>query len=182
MAKRPTGFYVLEKRCDQCLFSKQRIVSEERMRDVLATCEREGTHFTCHKATIAGNQDVCCRGFYDREPFATAGMRLAAHLGIVYFITEEAIMLEDRSFGERLTRELYSLAIAGDTWRGRHEPLMFQNQPMDGYHSIGEELADLLTLGEHAVSLLAMLYTVPALRVKLIGPIQSIVAAKEETR
>lgn len=50
---------VLRKRCDQCLFSKARIVSAERKAEVLRTCKRRDTHFVCHKTT-----DAVCHGFY----------------------------------------------------------------------------------------------------------------------
>ncbi len=55
---------VCEKPCDQCLFSKDRIVSAARVREVLADCKRNDSYFICHKASIAGG-DVCCRTFYD---------------------------------------------------------------------------------------------------------------------
>lgn len=57
---------VCEGKCDQCLFSENRIVSGKRMKEILNDCRRQDAHFTCHKASIEG-KDVCCRGFYDTQ-------------------------------------------------------------------------------------------------------------------
>ncbi|KIL42101.1 hypothetical protein SD70_02655 [Gordoniibacillus kamchatkensis] len=57
-------FQVAEKRCNECLFSANKIVSDERKAEVLADCALNDAHFICHKATLKG-KDVCCRGFYD---------------------------------------------------------------------------------------------------------------------
>jgi hypothetical protein len=78
----------MAERCDQCLFSKDKIVSDTRMRQVLAECERKDQHFTCHKATLC-DEDACCRAFYDRDPMRTNLMRIAARLGVVRFVTME---------------------------------------------------------------------------------------------
>ena len=59
-------FQVCEKPCDQCLFSKDRIVSAARVREILKDCKQQDTHFVCHKASIAG-REVCCRTFYDTK-------------------------------------------------------------------------------------------------------------------
>jgi len=82
-------FKVMSKQCDQCLFSKNRIVSDARMRQVLAECRRTDTFFVCHKSSMAGEgKDVCCRGFYDRNPGASNLMRIAGRLGAVEFVEE----------------------------------------------------------------------------------------------
>lgn len=76
-------FSVCEKACDQCLFSKDRIVSAARVREILSGCAREDKHFTCHKASIAG-RDVCCRAFYDTR--STNLIRIARRLNAVRFV------------------------------------------------------------------------------------------------
>lgn len=80
-------FKVCEKPCDQCLFSKNRIVSGERMKQILNDCKRNDTHFVCHKATIAG-KEVCCRGFYDTQ--TSNLIRISQRLGMVQFIKDPA--------------------------------------------------------------------------------------------
>jgi len=74
-------FKVCKKRCDQCLFSENRIVSPERAAEVLQECEKKDSHFICHKY-----RDVCCKGFYDADPGATNLMRIAGRLGAVEFV------------------------------------------------------------------------------------------------
>lgn len=54
---------VCSKPCDQCLFSKNKIVNDERKAEILEGCEKDETHFICHKGTIAG-QNVVCNGFF----------------------------------------------------------------------------------------------------------------------
>lgn len=54
---------VCARQCDQCLFSKNKIVDEKRKQELLSECERDQTHFNCHKGTIAG-QNVVCNGFF----------------------------------------------------------------------------------------------------------------------
>lgn len=81
-------FNVADKRCDQCLFSANKIVSDERKDDILKECVDENTHFNCHKATIRG-ENTCCRGFYDKDPKSSMAMRFAAHLGLVRFVSVE---------------------------------------------------------------------------------------------
>lgn len=79
------SFKVAAKRCDQCLFSRDAIVSNARRKQVLGDCARRDTHFICHKFTLAGDA-ACCRAFYDRDPGATNLMRIAGRLGAVEFV------------------------------------------------------------------------------------------------
>lgn len=80
-------FKVMEEKCDQCLFSEDRIVSKERMADIVKQCRENDSYFICHKATIAGNQQVCCRGFYDTQD--TQIIQVANRLGVTQFIKEK---------------------------------------------------------------------------------------------
>jgi len=50
---------VCAQKCDQCLFSDNRIVSKKRMKDILQECKQSDTHFVCHKT-----KDSVCHGFY----------------------------------------------------------------------------------------------------------------------
>lgn len=76
-------FQVQKEKCDQCLFTENRIVSVERMMEILDGCEEEDKHFICHKSSIKDGGNVCCRGFYDRDPNRTNLMRIAHRLGVV---------------------------------------------------------------------------------------------------
>jgi hypothetical protein len=54
---------VQRKMCDQCLFSKDKIVSDLRKAELLKDCKENNNNFICHKATIAG-KEVVCHAFY----------------------------------------------------------------------------------------------------------------------
>ena len=76
-------FEVKKKCCNQCLYSKNKIVSDTRKKQLLKGVQREDRHFTCHKATIEG-KDVCCRGFYEQS---TSNMiRISQRLNMVKFV------------------------------------------------------------------------------------------------
>jgi hypothetical protein len=86
------SFKVCAERCDQCLFSKDAIVSNARRKQVLTDCARRDAHFICHKHGFGSEdelhgENVCCRGFYDRNPMATNLMRIAHRLGAVEFVS-----------------------------------------------------------------------------------------------
>lgn len=73
---------VCEKRCDQCLFSKAKIVDDQRQADLLMNCRITGKYFICHKS--ADGQPVVCRGFFDEVP--NQAVRAARLLRIVRFV------------------------------------------------------------------------------------------------
>lgn len=80
--KDPSRFMVLQKRCDQCPFSKnQTIVSDARLAEIKQGLRRTNRPFVCHKAI---DRDLVCRGFYDTE--ANLVVALAHMLGRVEFV------------------------------------------------------------------------------------------------
>ena len=91
-------FQVLRKRCSECLFSKGRIVSVERMAEVLADCAQQADEkfFVCHKSSMNGG-NVCCRGFYD-SPLANvvAIVQIARRLELVEFVDEKDLKGEQQ--------------------------------------------------------------------------------------
>lgn len=83
-------FKVYAERCDQCLFSKDKIVSDARRTQILKDCRRRDSHFICHKS-----KDVCCRGFYDTQSCNL--IRIAGRLGAIEFVpvpTQDSITTE----------------------------------------------------------------------------------------
>lgn len=75
---------VYDKQCDQCLFSKNRIVSAARVKQIIRDCHRQDTQFQCHKATMRG-EDVQCRGYYDSQP-PSQMTRIAGRLNMLRFV------------------------------------------------------------------------------------------------
>jgi hypothetical protein len=76
-------FKVYSQRCNECLFGKNKIVSNERRKDLLRDIAAKGTHFVCHKATIRG-ESVCCKGFYDSH--SSGLIRVAQRLGVIELV------------------------------------------------------------------------------------------------
>lgn len=72
-------FKVYAERCDECLFSKDKIVSDARRKQILTDCRRRDSHFICHKS-----KDVCCRGFYEKQSCNL--IRIAGRLGAIEFV------------------------------------------------------------------------------------------------
>lgn len=80
--------------CNECLFSKNKVVSDERRDDILAECAEDDSHFICHKFTLAvwlgqltdEQANVCCNGFYRNDPNATQWMQIAGRLDLIRFV------------------------------------------------------------------------------------------------
>lgn len=70
---------VCSHKCDQCLFSKDKIVSNERKQEILEGCQREGKYFICHKSTIK-DDEVVCAGFAASKYNKSAALQVAQRL------------------------------------------------------------------------------------------------------
>lgn len=63
--------------CNQCLFSKNKIVSDERKEEIInKECLPKDKWFSCHKFTIK-DEEVVCRGFWDKHKRDIWPLRLA---------------------------------------------------------------------------------------------------------
>jgi hypothetical protein len=78
-------FEVCEKQCDQCLFSNNKIVPDNRKKSLLKKITKEQGFFECHKSTIAGTH-VCCKGFYDQLGYHSQMIRISERLNAVKFV------------------------------------------------------------------------------------------------
>lgn len=74
---------VMQSKCDQCLFSKERIVDKKRMAQILNDCRKNDSYFICHKSTIEGGS-ACCSAFYETQNCNL--IRIAQRLGAVKFV------------------------------------------------------------------------------------------------
>jgi hypothetical protein len=79
-------FQVYKKRCDECLFSDNKIVVDETKQTIIDACIAKNTHFICHKSSIHNDDQVCCRGFYDQFKNQISKLMMARGLGVVEFI------------------------------------------------------------------------------------------------
>ena len=76
-------FKVKKECCNQCLFSKDKIVSNKRRQQILSDCRQNDNHFICHKATIDGD-DICCNGFYKSQ--TTNMIRISQRMGWIELV------------------------------------------------------------------------------------------------
>lgn len=81
-----SGFYVMSKRCDECLYGPNTIVSNARRAELLNDLKRQDSHFICHKASIAG-KEVACRGDFEQRGCGQLG-RIMGRLGMIREIDE----------------------------------------------------------------------------------------------
>jgi hypothetical protein len=75
---------VMDKPCNQCLFTENKVVSDSRRSEIIQNTVSSGGFFECHKATIAGSEH-CCRNFYDRIGDKSQIVRVAKRLNCVEF-------------------------------------------------------------------------------------------------
>lgn len=76
--------HVCKNKCDQCLFSPNRIVSKERMQEILDDCAKNNSQFLCHKFQIKHPKSkVICRGFYEEKD--SVAMQFAKRYNIQTF-------------------------------------------------------------------------------------------------
>jgi hypothetical protein len=78
------GLEICQERCNQCLFSENRIVSKSRMAEIVHDCRRKDAYFQCHKFTLE-DRDVMCRGYYETQP-PSQMQRVAERLNAVRFV------------------------------------------------------------------------------------------------
>lgn len=83
-------FEVMARRCDQCLFSPERIVSAARMREVIRECRRKDVSFMCHKSPAG--REIACRGHFDTGVGQMS--RIAERLGVVVEVDPETLVHE----------------------------------------------------------------------------------------
>jgi hypothetical protein len=81
------GFKVMSRACDQCLFSKERIVSGERAAEVIRKTRERNCHFICHKS-----DDTAC---HEHHKLGIGQMsRIAERMGFVTWIDPETMQTE----------------------------------------------------------------------------------------
>jgi hypothetical protein len=77
---------VADKPCDECLFSKNRIVEEPTKQQILDQCWRGGTYFICHKATLAGRDVICHQFAKSAQGAGNTAIRVAQFFGCIRYV------------------------------------------------------------------------------------------------
>jgi hypothetical protein len=87
-------FQVRHERCDTCVF-RLKYPAETRRR-LFADVARSDGYVACHKYTTEDEETgeeidsrVCCKGFYDREPYQNPLMRIAHMTRRVEYVDED---------------------------------------------------------------------------------------------
>jgi len=79
MSREPPVLLLAARPCDQCLMTRNRIVSGARAAQIVRDVRASGVHFQCHKGTAVGC-NLHCRGVHDR--FQSNAYRFAMAVGI----------------------------------------------------------------------------------------------------
>jgi len=79
---------VYELPCQNCLLSKDRIVSNKRAIEIIKGCKKDQTYFVCHKASMNG-KEIVCHTFYKTLGFYSQLIRIAERLNAILFVKHE---------------------------------------------------------------------------------------------
>lgn len=74
------GLAVMRSPCNECLFSRRRLVSAERKAAIIKDCLATDTHFLCHKGTLFDQQIVCAAW---AKRYTSQGIRIAGRLNMI---------------------------------------------------------------------------------------------------
>lgn len=80
---------VYKTQCKNCLLSPDSIVSPARRKEIIKKCTTEQTFFVCHKSSIQGDEDVCCKTYFDTLGHYSQMIRIAGRLGMIQEIEQE---------------------------------------------------------------------------------------------
>jgi hypothetical protein len=84
---------ICERMCDQCLYSKNKIVGDARRDEILRNLGNGDDYFICHKASIV-NEKVMCRGYYEANKDSSLLIILGRHLSTIRFVDVLQVMKE----------------------------------------------------------------------------------------
>ena len=73
--------------CNNCLFSKNRLVSPARFKEIIEECKREQNFFVCHVATLQ-QKEIACNAFYNKMGDVSQLIRLAKLLDTIEFVEQ----------------------------------------------------------------------------------------------
>jgi len=74
--------------CENCLLSKNRIVSPERAKEILKEISDKQSYFVCHNAS-QNSEEIVCKTFYDKLGHQSQMIQIAERLNVVEFIEQK---------------------------------------------------------------------------------------------
>jgi hypothetical protein len=84
---------IMARRCDQCLYGADRIVSGQRAAELIIDTRGKDVPFLCHKGTMVG-RDVTCHGSLRDTGGGQIG-RIATGLGFARWINPDTMEVTD---------------------------------------------------------------------------------------
>ncbi len=72
---------VCKSKCDQCLFSKNKIVTNKRKSEILKDCNENEKWFGCHK-----QENAICAGYFKEKYNENSWIQIGHRLGLLEFI------------------------------------------------------------------------------------------------
>lgn len=78
---------VFEEQCKNCLYTKDRIVSPSRAKEVIKKCKEKQNYFICHKSSIEGG-NVCCSNFYKKDGHNSQLIRIMGRCNGIKFVEQ----------------------------------------------------------------------------------------------
>ena len=83
------GLKVFKDCCNQCLLTKNKIVTAKRVKEIIKMCKSEQTHFICHKTTACGHDSTICKSYFDKFGHYSQMVRIASRLNDLEFIEQQ---------------------------------------------------------------------------------------------
>lgn len=77
---------VAEKPCDECLFSRDKLVDEPRKAEILRECYERGNYFICHKATLVGRAVICHNFAKSTDGAGNTAIRVAQFFDCIRYV------------------------------------------------------------------------------------------------
>jgi hypothetical protein len=77
---------VADKPCDECLFSRNKLVDEARRQVILRECYERGTYFICHKATLVGRAVICHNFAKSTDGAGNVAIRVATFFNCIKYV------------------------------------------------------------------------------------------------
>jgi hypothetical protein len=82
-------FEIMSESCNQCLMTKNKIVSDARRKQILSHIEQTDGYFICHKASLA-HREIACYGHFKATGGGKVG-RMSKWLGTTKYVDPKTL-------------------------------------------------------------------------------------------
>lgn len=81
------GLKVYKECCQNCLLSKDRIVSPKKAKSLLNEIKKDQSYFICHKASF-NDENIVCKTFFDELGHQSQLIRIAERLNAIEYVEQ----------------------------------------------------------------------------------------------